>query len=119
MFNALDEWREYFLVNGIYKDSPYNEYVFLTKQGTLRDYNCFKRQFKNFLTRKGFDADHINFHQFRHTYATLLIDNGENPRVVQELLGHKDVQTTLNIYTSVSMESLKRATSGYADLFKE
>ncbi len=119
VFEALDEWREYFVHNTVYKDSPDNKYVFLTKQGTLRDYNCFKRQFKNFLTRKGFDGDHINFHQFRHTYATLLIDNGENPRVVQELLGHKDVQTTLNIYTSVSIQSLKRATSGYANLFKE
>ena len=43
VFNALDEWREYFLANNIYKDSPYSEYVFLTKNGTLRDYNCFKR----------------------------------------------------------------------------
>ena len=60
VLEALDEWREYFIANTIYKDSPYYEYLFLTKQGTLREYNCFKRQFKNFLTRKGFDGYHIN-----------------------------------------------------------
>lgn len=118
VFDALNEWRDYFMKNSVYKNSPYNEYVFLTKDGHLRDYNCFKRQFKNFLIRHGFDGEHINFHQFRHTFATLLIENGENPRVVQELLGHKDVQTTLNIYTAVSMESLKKAAKGYAQLFQ-
>jgi len=41
----------------------------------------------------------ITFHGLRHTNATLLISQGIDPRTVSGRLGHKDVSTTLNIYT--------------------
>ncbi len=49
--------------------------------------------------------DNITFHQFRHTFATMMLERGVNPRVVQEFLGHKDVSTTLGIYTGGVMKA--------------
>ena len=46
----------------------------------------------------------VNTHMLRHTFATRCIENGVSPVVLQRILGHKDIQVTLNTYTSVFHE---------------
>ena len=43
-------------------------------------------------------------HSLRHTFTTRLVEAGVNIKVAQEALGHKDVSTTLDIYTDVTKE---------------
>ena len=45
-----------------------------------------------------FRFDGFHFHQLCHTYTSNLLSNGAAPKDVQELLGHSDVSTTMNIY---------------------
>jgi integrase len=40
----------------------------------------------------------ITLHECRHTFASLLIDSGANPKTVQEFMGHSKVQTTFDVY---------------------
>ncbi len=52
---------------------------------------------------------HFHYHMLRHSYATNLIRNGVNTKVTMELVRHSDIRTTLNTYTHVNEEDLKKA----------
>jgi integrase len=55
------------------------------------------------------DVPEIRFHDLRHTSATLMLANGEHPKIVQERLGHADVSMTLNRYSHVTMDMQRDA----------
>jgi len=66
----------------------------------------FERKYKALLKKAGLTG--VKLDSLRHTYATRLLEAGENLKVVQELLGHSRISTTADIYSHVSPE-LKRA----------
>ena len=47
-----------------------------------------------------FDRD-TRFHDLRHTFATIMLQNGEHPKVVQEMLGHAQISETMDTYSHV------------------
>lgn len=52
----------------------------------------------------------VTCHTLRHSYATHLLENGVNIRMVQELMGHSDIRTT-EIYTHVMQKDIAAVTS--------
>jgi integrase len=58
----------------------------------------------------------VDFHDLRHTAATLLLSRGINPKIVSEMLGHVSVAITLDIYSHVIPDMQQDATSAMGNL---
>ena len=97
----LKEHRKRQLENKLKYGQSYNisDYVFTDEMGRIIDNKKPNRNLQSILKTLGIEP--IKFHGLRKTYATRLFENGVPPKTVQTLLGHADIQTTLNIYTEV------------------
>ena len=73
-----------------------DDLLFASQVGKPYTLSTFKRKYERFQKETGVKA---TAHQIRHSYATILFENGVDAKTVQELLGHKQVSTTLDIYT--------------------
>ena len=82
------------------------EPIFLAKRGRVLLQSSFRRELIN-LRRQYNLPEHLTPHAFRHSFATHLLENGSDIKVIQDLLGHENLSTTER-YTSVNSELLKK-----------
>ena len=92
-----------------------NSLVFCNQFGKYIDSSRVRKVFKKVLEDN--KLKDRKFHDLRHTYATRLFELGEEPKTVQELLGHSNISITLDTYTHVLESMKKKAVSKLNDLY--
>lgn len=92
---------------GALRNAP-DDLVFCTSKGTpLNSKNLYNRVLAPACDR--IKQPRVSWHSFRHTHATQLAESGESLKTAQALLGHSDLETTLNTYMHVIPDSQRRA----------
>jgi integrase len=85
-----------------------DDLVFSTPKGTpLSSKNLYNRVLAPACDRIG--QPRVSWHSFRHAHATLLGETGESLKTAQAILGHSDLETTLNTYMHVIPDPQRRA----------
>lgn len=99
---GLSEWRK----RQTEEWGPY-KLVFPTRTGNHQDGSGVRKMIARYTKRAGINK-HVTTHTLRHTFATDLLRDSSNIRIVQRALGHDDIQTT-QIYTHIIDSELEDA----------
>jgi integrase len=71
-------------------------FIFLSREDEMLSQNTVRNVFKSILRKAGLRD--IRLHETRHTFASLLLTDGQSPVYVKEQLGHSSIQMTVDIY---------------------
>lgn len=109
------KWVEYYLEYSRpkleMKSAQTSPFVFLNLRGTQLSRQGVWKKIKKMVRQAGIKQN-VTPHTLRHSFATHLLENGADLRVVQELLGHSDISTT-QIYTHITKHRLKEVYDTY------
>lgn len=109
---AIDALKEYIYFYRPMLNKNNSSYVFLNNRGGILSRQFIFKVIKEECIKKGIRKN-VSPHTLRHTFATHLLKNGADLRIIQELLGHENLSTT-QIYTHLTNDKLKH---DYEDYF--
>lgn len=87
------------------KENFDHQALFINKHGKRLSTRSVRRKLDKYLAQAGLDP-RISPHTLRHSFATHMLNNGADLRVVQELLGHQSLSTT-QVYTHLTTNRMK------------
>lgn len=129
---ALEEVKQYQYDNGIICRSEvdgYTNFVFLNRFGNvylqsaldrnlvriIDSYNDYEIHEAELNKREALLLPHFSCHCLRHTFCARVCENETNLKVIQALMGHVDIKTTMNIYAEVSDRKVKSSLDNLQD----
>ena len=107
----INEYRPFILKTRV------SEYVFVNKNGAKMSRQGFFKILKKLVASSGIEKE-VSPHTLRHSFATYLLNNGADLRVIQELLGHENLVTT-EIYSHLSNKKIEEDYSHHPRAHKE
>jgi integrase len=100
------------------ESAPASEFLFPAAKGGFLRYDNFRvRVWDKAVKRAGLEG--VTFHSLRHTFAAMMIDKDVNVYVLQKMLGHKDIRTTLNVYGHLYESSNDQVLEAMEQSFQE
>ena len=100
-------------------DPSEGSFIF-TRNGTFIDPEYFSKWIALPLVKSASKGSIKRFHDLRHFYASMLIAQGENPKYIQDQLGHASITTTFDIYGHLMPQARREASAKLAkSLFEE
>lgn len=84
-----------------------SDLIFSQLDGSKISYEIASRQVRTIFNECG--IDYHGTHTFRHTFASILLDEGEDLKVVQEVMRHSDISLTANLYGKLALKTKRRA----------
>lgn len=109
---AIEALKEYIYFYRPMLNKNNSSYIFLNNRGGILSRQFIFKVIKEECIKKGIRKN-VSPHTLRHTFATHLLKNGADLRIIQELLGHENLSTT-KIYTHLTNDKLKH---DYEDYF--
>lgn len=121
LVQTLYEWKKRQDTNGVFLHQDFTQadsYVFCEDNNQIRTYSSCRLAFDRFKKFHKIKDWHVGFHGLRHTFSNMLFEANENPKVIQAILGHKDVRTTITVYNSVDQDYIRKSTDKLNERFK-
>ena len=118
LVEALKEWKKLRVMQELMTKAPVSkadDFIFANNNGEMRSYHGTRTMFMRLLKKHGLEDAGIHFYKLRHTFSNTLFEAQENPKVIQTLMGHKKVETTMIYNTATTNKYLQKA----GDVFDE
>lgn len=77
-----------------------------------RDYNVAESELAVRQNREPLLLPHFSVHNLRHTFCTRMCENESNIKVIQEIMGHSDISTTMDVYNEATRDKKKESFAG-------
>lgn len=110
----------------------FSDFIFVNRFGHVQNQGTLNKAIKRIIRDANFSAlnknpsikeekllPNFSCHILRHTFTTRLLESGMNIKVIQEALGHSDIQTTLNIYADVTNELKQKQFVEFEDFISQ
>ena len=117
---AFQEEKKYQQESGVPQDikiDGYTNFIFINRYGNVQNQGMLNKSLRRIMrdcnewvldntqaNEEPVILPRFSCHSLRHTFATRLCESGINIKVIQDVLGHADITTTMNIYTDATKE---------------
>ena len=107
----------------------YTDFIFVNRFGNVQHQGTLNKAIRRItrdcndevLMREENDSvllPHFSCHSLRHTFTTRLCESGINMKVIQDVLGHADISTTMNIYADVTKDAKRKEFGSLGEYFE-